>query len=167
VPLAPKPLPVVAAEPLPAFLTAGTWKQYVSEDRTLVTVPLPEVTTGRVGVRWAALSGLEYKSPRGYFMGPVDPPADRTGSWNAPRRYTSDLLWEVREYGLRPVLTESDRAKITGDLVFWRAAVVVLIPDSRNGAALRDTLVDVLGQPQLIGGVDVWDVRYLPVPPAG
>lgn len=167
VPLAPKPLPVVAAEPLPAFLTAGTWKQYVSEDRTLVTVPLPEVTTGRVGVRWAALSGLEYKSPRGYFMGPVDPPADRTGSWNAPRRYTSDLLWEVREYGLRPVLTESDRAKITGDLVFWRAAVVVLIPDSRNGAALRDTLVDILGQPQLIGGVDVWDVRYLPVPPAG
>jgi hypothetical protein len=166
VPLAPKPLPVVAAEPLPAFLTAGTWKQYVSEDRTLVTVPLPEVTTGRVGVRWAALSGLAYKSPRGYFMGPVDPPADHTGSWNAPRRYTSDLLWEVREYGLRPVLTESDRAKITGDLIFWRAAVVVLVPDSRNGAALRDTLVDALGQPQLIGGVDVWDVRYLAVPPA-
>ncbi|WP_433377779.1 hypothetical protein ACQPZX_10480 [Actinoplanes sp. CA-142083] len=167
VPLVPKPLPTVAAEPLPAFLTQGTWRQYVAADRTLVTVPLPEVTTGRAGVRWAALSGLEYKSPRGYFMGPVNPPEDRTGSWNAPRRYTSDLLWEVREYGLRPALTESDRAKITGDLIFWRAAVIVLIPNSRNGAALRDTLVDILGQPQLIGGVDVWDVRYLPVPPAG
>ncbi|MFI5894828.1 hypothetical protein ACIA5D_32475 [Actinoplanes sp. NPDC051513] len=167
VPLAPKPLPTVSADPLPAFLTQGTWRQYVSEDRTLVTVPLPEVTTGRGGMRWAALSGLEYKSPRGYFMGPVNPPADLTGSWNAPRRYTSDLLWEVREYGQRPVLTASDRVKITGDLIFWRAAVVVLIPNSRNGDALRATLVDALGEPQLIGGVDVWDVRYLAVPPAG
>jgi hypothetical protein len=166
VPLLPKPLPIVAAEPLPAFLTQGTWREYVPADRTLVTVPLPEVTSGRVGIRWAALSWLEYKSPRGYFMGPVNPPADRTGSWNAPRRYTSDLLWEVREYGLRPALTPGDRAKITGDLIFWRAAVVVLIPDSRNGGALRDTLVDILGRPRLIGGVDVWDVRYLPVPPA-
>ncbi|MFC7273166.1 hypothetical protein ACFQS1_04150 [Paractinoplanes rhizophilus] len=166
VPLAPKPLPVVAADPLPAFLTQGAWRQYVPADRTLVTVPLPEVTTGRAGIRWAALSGLEYRSPRGYFMGPVNPPADRTGSWNAPRRFTSDLLWQVREYGLRPVLTDSDRVKITGDLIFWRAAVVVLVPNSRNGPALRDTLVDMLGRPQLIGGVDVWDVRYLPVPPA-
>ena len=167
VPLAPKPLPVVAGEPMPAFLTQGTWRQYVTEDRTLVTVPLPEVTTGRVGVRWAALSQLDYKSPRGYFMGPLDPPGDRTGSWSAPRRFTSDLLRAVGEYGRPAVLTGADRERIRADLIFWRAAVVVLVPNSRNGDALRTTLTDALGRPQLVGGVDVWDVRFLPVPPAG
>ena len=165
VPLIPKPLPVVAGDPLPPFIADGTWRGYVSEDRTLVPVPLPEVTTGRTAMRWAALSHLEFRVPRGYFMGPVNPPADRTGSWNAPRRYTSDLLWRVREYGWRPVLTAADRAAVRADLIYWRAAVVVLVPDSRNGPALRATLVDALGPPQEIGGVDLWDVRYLPVPP--
>ncbi|MFF5292315.1 hypothetical protein [Paractinoplanes globisporus] len=165
VPLAPKPLPVIAADPLPAFLTEGTWRQYVAADRTLVTVPLPEVTTGRGGMRWAALTTLEYKSPRGYFMGPVDPPEDETGSWNAPRRFTSDLLWRVREYGVPAALTDADRAKIRNDLIFWRAGVVVLIPDSRNGDALLTTLRDALGEPRMVGGVEVWDMRSLPVPP--
>jgi hypothetical protein len=167
VPLAPKPLPTVAADPLPAFLTQGTWREYVTEDRTLVPVPLPEVTTGRAGMRWAALSGLEFKVPRGYFMGPVDPPGDLTGSWNAPARFTYALLYRVREYGERPVITEADRAWIKADLIFWRAAVVVLVPNSRNGDALLATLTAALGQPQLVGGVEMWDVRSLPVPPAG
>ena len=166
VPLAPKPLPTVAADPLPAFLTQGTWRAYVTGDRTLVTVPLPEVTTGRAGVRWAALTHLAYRSPRGYFMGPVNPPADRTGSWNAPRRFTVDLLWRVREYGDRPEITDADRAGIRADLVFWRAAVVVLVPNSRNGDALLATLTAALGPPRLVGGVQLWDVRSLPVPPS-
>jgi hypothetical protein len=164
VPLTPKPLPVVVADPLPPFLTQGIWKQYVTGDRSLVPVPLPEVTTGRTGMRWAALSGLAFPVPRGYFMGPANPPADDTGSWNAPQRYTSDLLWRVREYGQRPVLSAADRARIRTDLIYWRAAVVVLVPDSRNGGALLATLADALGPPRLVGGVEVWDVRGLPVP---
>jgi hypothetical protein len=167
VPLAPKPLPVVAADPLPAFLTQGTWRQYVTGDRTLVPVPLPEVTTGRAGMRWLALSGLEFRTPRGYFMGPANPPGDLTGSWNAPRRFTSDLLWRVREYGEIPELTAVDRSRITADLIFWRAAVVVLVPHSRNGDALLATLASALGPPRLVGGVQIWDVRGLQVPPPG
>jgi len=164
VPLFPKPLPVVEADPLPPFIAEGTWRQYVTDDRSLVTVPLPEVTTGRAGVRWSAQTLLDYRSPRGYFMGPVDPPLDRTGSWNAPRRFTSDLLWRVREYGERPQLTAGDKARITEDLIFWRAAVVVLVPGSRNEGPLLDTLTAALGPPQLVGGVRLWDVRFLPVP---
>ena len=50
--------------------------------------------------------------------------------------------------------------------MFWRAAVVVLIPGSRNHDALLATLTDLLGQPPArIGGVLMWDVRDLPVPP--
>jgi hypothetical protein len=164
VPLVPKPLPIVVADPLPPFLTQGIWKQYVTGDRTLVPVPLPEVTTGRAGMRWATLSGLAFPVPRGYFMGPADPPADDTGSWNAPQRYTSNLLWRVREFGQRPVLSATDRELIRTDLIYWRAAVVVLIPNSRNGDALLATLIDALGQPRLVGGVEVWDMRGLPVP---
>jgi hypothetical protein len=164
VPLTPKPLPIMVADPLPPFLTQGTWKPYVTGDRTLVPVPLPEVTSGRTGMRWATLSGMAFPVPRGYFMGPADPPADDTGSWNAPPRFTSTLLSWVREYGLRPALSDADRARIRADLTYWRAGVVVLIPDSRHGDVLLLTLVDALGPPQLVGGVEVWDMRGLPVP---
>ncbi len=164
VPLFPKPLPTVQGDPIPPFLTQGTWRQYVTGDRTLVTVPLPEVTTGRTGMRWVTLSHLAYPTPRGYFMGPVNPPLDHTGSWNAPRRFTSDLLWRVREYGQRPVLTDRDKERIIADLIFWRAAVVVLVPGGRNEDPQLDTLTAALGPPQLVGGVRIWDVRYLPVP---
>jgi hypothetical protein len=165
VPLLPKPLPTVPAQPLPPFLTQGIWRQYVPAGRSLVPVPLPEVTTGREGMRWLDLSGLDFPVPRGYFMGPVDPPWDYTGSWNAPHRFTSDLLTWVREYGQVPALTATERATITGDLVYWRAAVVVLVPDSRNGGPLLATLTDALGPPQLVGGVQIWDLRDLPVSP--
>jgi hypothetical protein len=166
VPVFPKPLPVVEAAPLPAFIADGMWRSYVSDDRSLVTVPLPEVTTGREGMRWAALTGLDFRVPRGYFMGPANPPSNETGSWNAPPRFTSNLLWRAREYGQQPRLTSADYEHATTDLIFWRAAVVVLVPGSRNVDVLQRTLTDLLREePQQVGGVLLWDVRDLPVPP--
>ncbi|GAA1628959.1 hypothetical protein [Actinoplanes couchii] len=155
VPLIPKPLPVVQGDPMPPFLTEGTWKRYVAEGKTLVTVPLPDVTTGRTGQRWATLNNLDYPTPRGYFMGPADPPYDDTGSWQAPHRYASELLWSVREYGYLPVV---DRERFLADLDYWRAGVVVLIPGSRNEAMLKSVLVEVLGEPQSVGGVEIWPI---------
>ncbi|GIE55090.1 glycosyl transferase [Actinoplanes octamycinicus] len=161
VPLFPKPVPTIQGDPLPEFLTAGIWKQYVPEGRTLVPVPLPEVTTGRTAQRWATLQNLDFAVPRGYFMGPADPPDNHTGSWRAPARPTSELLTMVQATGLRPVISDAERERIRADLVYWRAAVVVLIPRAQNAAALRATLTDALGKPQLIGGVEIWDVRSL------
>ncbi len=158
VPLIPKPLPVVQGDPMPEFITAGTWRQYVPEGKTLVTVPLPDVTSGRTGQRWATLNNLDYPTPRGYFMGPANPPWDDTGSWRAPHRYTSQLLWSVREYGYVPQLSEADKAAIAQDLAYWRAGVVVLVPESRNEAALRSVLVEALGEPQTVGGVEIWPI---------
>jgi hypothetical protein len=166
VPTAPKPLPVIEAVPLPPFIADGMWRPYVAADRTMVPVPLPEVTTGRQGMRWAAMSGFEFAVPRGYFMGPVAPPVDTTGSWAAPRRPTSDLLGRVTRTGVRPAVTAADRQAAVTDLIFWRAAVVVLGEHPYAGA-LQDTVTDLLArQPQRIGGVLLWDVRDLPVPPA-
>ncbi|MDT5031975.1 MAG: hypothetical protein QOC94_2146 [Actinoplanes sp.] len=166
VPLAPKPLPIVGGAPLPPFIAAGLWRSYVPAGRSLVPVPLPEVTTGRTAMRWVTLSHLDFRVPRGYFMGPADPPGNDTGSWRAAPRYTSELLGRVGKHGQIPYLSEADRAQVLADLVYWRAAVVVLVPDSRNGAALQAVLTHALGRsPQLIGGAQVWDERSLPVPP--
>jgi hypothetical protein len=162
VPVAPKPLPVVGADPLPPFLADGTWRSYVPAGRSLVPVPPPEVTTGRAGMRWAALSGLEFGVPRGYFMGPADPPADRTGSWRAPPRFTSDLLWRVGRDGRVPAITAADRRAFAEDLRFWRAGVVVLVPGSRNEPQLQATLTGLFGYPpRRAGGVKLW------IPPPG
>jgi hypothetical protein len=167
VPVAPKPLPVVEAPPLPAFIADGLWRSYVPADRSLVTVPPPDVTSGREGMRWAALTGLDARVPRGYFMGPVDPPRNDTGSWSAPRRPTSTMLRAIALTGRRPVVTAADRRAAVADLIFWRAAVVVLTPHDRYAPQLQATVTDLLGRaPQPVGGVLLWDVRQLPVPPA-
>ena len=162
VPVAPKPLPIVVADPLPPFLAEGIWRSYVPAGRSLVPVPLPEVTTGRTGMRWAALSGLDFGVPRGYFMGPADPPGDRTGSWNAPHRFTSDLLERVGRNGLVPVVTAADRQAFAADLRFWRAGAVVLVPGDAHEAQLRSTLTGLFGRPPtVVGGVELW------IPPPG
>ena len=167
VPVLPKPLPVVAADPLPPFIAQQMWRDYVPDDRTLVTVPLPEVTTGRTGMRWFALSGLDYAVPRGYFMGPANPPGNVTGSWNAAPRRTSDLLRIAGAYGRRPVVTLTDRMAARADLAYWRAAVVVLVPGTPNHDLLSSIVTSLLGRgPQQVGGVQLWDVRDL-VPPSG
>ncbi|AGZ40395.1 hypothetical protein [Actinoplanes friuliensis] len=160
VPVLPKPLPVVTADPLPPFIAQQMWRDYVPGNRTLVTVPLPEVTTGRAGMRWFALSGLDYSVPRGYFMGPANPPADKTGSWNAAPRPTSDLLRIAGAYGRMPVVTGADRRAAITDLTYWRAAVVVLVPGTPNHDLLQTLVSDLLEkEPQQVGGVQVWDVR--------
>ena len=166
VPVLPKPLPVVAAEPVPPFIAQQMWRDYVTPGRTLVTVPLPEVTTGRAGMRWFALSGLDYAVPRGYFMGPANPPLTITGSWNAAPRPTSDLLRIAGAYGRMPVVTVSDRMSAIADLTYWRASVVVLVPGTPHHDLLRSIITELLGKaPQSVGGVQLWDVRSV-VPPS-
>ncbi|MEV6849836.1 hypothetical protein [Actinoplanes sp. NPDC051411] len=161
VPLTPKPLATFDAAPLPAFLADGTWRQYVTGDHTLVTVPLPEVTTGREGMRWAALTGLRIPMPRGYFMGPANPPGDLTGSWTAPPRPTSTMLRDIVFTGRAPVVDDQVRSEFRADLAYWRAAVVVLVPGAVHEDVLRSTVTQALGPPRLVGGVEIWDVRSL------
>jgi hypothetical protein len=65
-------------------------------------------------------------------------------------------------------MTARRRADVLADLRYWRAAIVVLMPDTGHRAALKEVLTGALGTPRRVGGVDVWDVRALepaPVPP--
>lgn len=166
VPLFPLPLQVIQAPPVPAFFAQQMWRPYVTGDRSVVLVPLPEYSSAADSLGWnsmrmATLENLAFPVPRGYFVGPRNPPSDLTASWTAPRRYTSGMFLEIGRTGLAPDMAGWRVRQVREDLRYWRAGVVVLMPDVTNRAAMRDALIGALGQPQQAGGVDFWDVRTM------
>ena len=161
VPLFPKPVPTKDAPPVPKFFSQKLWLPYAEGGRSIVPVPLPGVTYGRDGQRVAALSNLAFPVPRGYFMGPADPPGNDQGAWGAPPRYTSQMLQWAQLHGESPVPGAAVTGSIQADLRYWKAGAVVLLPSAPNKDVLEHILTDALGSPQLIGGVEVWDVRSI------
>ncbi|GAB7037399.1 glycosyl transferase [Catenuloplanes niger JCM 9533] len=163
-PVAPKPLITAPATPMPELITSGQWREFVPDGRSLVPVPLPEVTVGREGMRMAAFAALDAPVPRGYFMGPTNGEIDPTGTWNAPARRTSDILFEIVRSGRAPVVTPADRAAARDDLKYWRAGALVLGERHAQAEILKRTVSDLLGrEPRLVGGAWVWEVSDLPV----
>jgi len=112
-------------------------------------------------MRMASLANLAFPVPRGYFIGPKNPPSDLSGSWTAPWRYTSGMFLDIGSTGVAPDMTGWRPLRVREDLRYWRAGVVVLMPDVINRAAMREALIGALGQPQQAGGVDLWDVRTM------
>jgi hypothetical protein len=160
-PLFPVPVPTFDAPPIPAFFADQMWKPYVTGGRSVVPVPLPEVSSGWNSQRVASLANLAFPVPRGYFIGPRNPPADLTSSWRAFPTYTSTLIGNVQGSGKPPKKTAWRARLVRQDMHFWKAGVVVLMPDAKNRAAVLTLLTDTLGKPQQGGGVDYWDTRYL------
>jgi hypothetical protein len=58
-------------------------------------------------------------------------------------------------------MTRADRAQIAGDLRYWNAGIVVLLPDAPHRATLERVLTQALGPHVTVGGVKLWDVRRL------
>ena len=71
------------------------------------------------------------------------------------------MLRQIVFTGQPPVVDDEVRLRFRADLAYWRAAVVVLVPDSVHGDVLLTTLTEALGPPKLVGGVEIWDVRSL------
>jgi hypothetical protein len=161
VPLFPRPAPTLDAPPVPAFFSQAMWRPYLrGSNRSIVIVPLPSRNTGREAMRLAALSNSAFPMPDGYFMGPKDPPRDTTGAWSSPPRYTSTLLNRVVVTGRAPQpMTRAGRAEIIGDLRYWNAAIVVLLPDAPHRKTLDHLLTEALGTPATVGGVTLWDTQ--------
>ncbi|ASW57207.1 hypothetical protein [Plantactinospora sp. KBS50] len=158
-PLAPTPLPTAPLDPVPAFVTAGTWREYVVGDRTVVPLPLPDAHYTDP-LRWSAVTGLDLRLPRGYFLGPDGRP-DRRARFSAPPRSTSNLFSRIRDTGSAPPITARRRQAAVADLRYWRAGVVVLAPVPYE-AAMRRAMTELTGiEPVRRGGVWVWDVRAL------
>lgn len=122
-PLFPRPLPAQQIDPPPHFISAGGWRPYVPEGRTLVPVPIPSNVHGLPTLRWSALTRQEFPVPGGYFIGPNEL---GEGVFGAPNRPTSTLIYSTMDKGAVPVLTDENRRQAVEDLRFWRASVVVL-----------------------------------------
>ncbi|MFG1913417.1 hypothetical protein [Micromonospora sp. NPDC048898] len=156
-PLLPRPLPAQQIDPPPHFITAGGWRPYVPAGRTLVPVPIPSNVHGLPTLRWSALTGQEFPVPGGYFIGPNEL---GEGVFGAPNRPTSTLVYSTMDKNAVPVLTDENRRQAVEDLRFWRASVVVLGAHPRE-AVLRELVTGLIGPPQRVDDVWVWDVRAL------
>ncbi|RLP91690.1 hypothetical protein EAD98_23230 [Micromonospora sp. CV4] len=162
-PILPTPLPVARLDPVPAFVTGGAWRPYVSGGRSVVTLPLPD-TNYAEPLRWSAATRLDMPLARGYFLGPDtrrNAEKPRIALFTAPPRPTSSFFGTIRRTGAVPPITPQSRVKAVDDLRYWRAGVVILGPHEHE-AALRRGMTELTGiQPTFTGGVWVWDVRPL------
>ncbi|MGC4787603.1 hypothetical protein ACLQ22_07140 [Micromonospora sp. DT178] len=156
-PLFPRPLPAQPVDPPPHFITAGGWRPYVPEGRTLVPVPIPSNVHGLPTLRWSALTQQAFPVPGGYFIGPNEL---GEGVFGAPNRPTSTLVYSTMDKNAVPALTDENRRQAVEDLRFWRASVVVLGAHPRE-AALRELMTALIGPPQRVDDVWLWDVRPL------
>jgi hypothetical protein len=161
VPLVPRRLNISYPTPVPRFFTSGEWRQYVPPGRTIVPVPLASNGTTEEAMVWASAQHLDFSMPGGYFLGPDPRTADHRSMFGSPPRPTSDIFIRVWNTGDMPDITPADQARVRADLVYWKAAVVVLA-ERRNGTALYVTTSRLLGfEPTWVDGVWVWDVRHL------
>ncbi|MBQ0900919.1 hypothetical protein [Micromonospora sp. U21] len=156
-PLVPTPIRAVPVAPVPEFVADGGWRPLVPPGRTVVAVPPVTGAALSPVMLWSARTGLAFRAPGGYFIGPTGPD-DPTARWGAPDRPTAALLRRVAETGAVPVLTDTDRRQAVEDLRHWRAALVVL-GRLAHGDPVRRTVEELLGPGRPVDGGWVWDVR--------
>ncbi|MEV0155895.1 hypothetical protein AB0H57_19425 [Micromonospora sp. NPDC050686] len=155
-PMVPTPLPTEPRPPVPEFVTSGAWRAHVAEGRTLVPVPVDNLTS----IRWGAAAVAGFAVPQGYFLGPTSP-TDDTGRWGVEPQPTAVLLREVAEGDHRTTVTEVERARAVADVRYWRADAVVLPVDHPRAAELTAVLDACYGPGRRVDDVQVWDVRPL------
>ncbi|WP_436537178.1 hypothetical protein [Actinoplanes sp. HUAS TT8] len=163
VPLVPVQLASKKMAPVPEFVTSGAWRQYVDDEHTVVTLPLPD-SSYPDPLRWSAYTEQDMRIAGAYALLPTQnpqEPADRTAAFAPPWRPTSGLIASIRQGNPTPEVTDARREMTLADLRFWKAGVVVLTPQTRDIEMLR-TMSDLLGfRPTWTGGVWMWDVRSL------
>ncbi|MFJ6197066.1 hypothetical protein [Micromonospora sp. NPDC092111] len=159
-PIVPMPLKVTSRPPVPDFITADRWREYVGPGQTLVPVPVPSMGNTH-GMRWAASTGLDFKIPGGYFLAP------RNGNTGDPGRFggrpsgIGRLLDEVATTGRAPKLDDRQRRRSLDELRHWNAAVLVLPVGQQNAEPLRRAVEQLVGPGRRELDVWVWDVRPL------
>ncbi|MFJ8230201.1 glycosyltransferase [Streptomyces sp. NPDC094448] len=157
-PIVPTPYPVRERNTVPAFVTDGTYRDYLGPGESMVIVPLPSPGDADA-LHWQSTTGFRFPIAGGYFMGPWGP--DDLGIYGAVPRHTANLLSDVRHSGKIPDIGPLQREQARADLRDWRAGVVVL-PPQYNEDPLQEALETLLERPgRWVGGVLVWDVGDL------
>jgi len=163
VPLLPTPLETAPMAPVPAFVTSGAWKQYVDDNHTVVSLPLPD-SSYPDPLRWSAYTHQDMRIASAYALlpnqNPLDP-TDKTALFSPPWRPTSGLMASIKQGNPTPEITDTRREMTLADLRYWKAGVIVLTPQERDIEMLR-AMSDLLGfQPTWTGGAWIWNVRNL------
>jgi len=161
-PVIPTPFSVVNRGQVPAFVTAGTWRSYITPGHAMVLLPVPSGASGIAAVQWTAATLGDIPIAGGYFVGPNPQTPDSEGMFGPPPRPTLMLFYQIAVTNKAPPVGPADRRSAIEDLRYWHAAVVVLHPLQRNADQMRRTMTDLIGfSPQFMGGVWLWDVRSL------
>jgi hypothetical protein len=162
VPVIPTPLSVVSRAPIPEFITAGTWRSYVTPGHSLVLLPVPTGATGIAAVQWTGAMRGDIPIAGGYFVGPKAQTPGSEGMFGPPPRPTLTTFYDILWKDKVPTVTAQDQASAIDDLRFWHAAAVVLQPSQRRSEVMRRTMTELVGfPPRFVGGVWLWDVRSL------
>ncbi|PGH46056.1 hypothetical protein COO58_17775 [Micromonospora sp. WMMA1996] len=159
-PIAPMPLRVTTRPPVPEFITADRWRQYVGPDQTLVSVPVPAMGNTDP-MRWAASTDLDFKIPGGYFLAPRNGVTGDPGRFGGRPSGIGEMLEEVASTGRTPKLDDRQRRRFLDELRHWNAAVVVLPLNEQNAEPLRRTVEQLVGPGRQELDVWLWDVRTL------
>ncbi|WP_089153830.1 hypothetical protein [Micromonospora sp. NBS 11-29] len=160
-PIAPMPLRVTDRPPVPEFITADRWRQYVGPEQTLVSVPVPAMGNTDP-MRWAAsTTDLAFKIPGGYFLAPRNGVTGDPGRFGGRPSGIGSALAEVASTGRTPKLDDRQRRRFLDELRHWNAAVVVLPLNEQNAEPLRRTVEQLVGPGRQELDVWLWDVRTL------
>ncbi|MFF3866405.1 hypothetical protein [Micromonospora sp. NPDC001898] len=152
-PMLPTPLPARGRVPVPDFVTSGEWRGHVAEGRTLVPVPVHNMTS----INWGSAALTDFAVPQGYFLGPTSP-SDDTGRWGTAPRPTALLLTAVGAGTRPPSVSAAERQQAVADVRWWRADAVAL-PEHAHEAELKAFLDACFGPGQRVKDVWLWDVR--------
>lgn len=157
-PILPTPLQVDPRPVVPTFFTGDAWRDW-SHGGSILAVPPTDIVDARAFDWQLAADTMAFPIVEGYFVGPNGQP-DRGGQYGATRRPLSLWLYDVNAANVATPATEAQRLQFTEDLRAWRTDTVVL-PMRDQTRALRDSLITVLGEPERVEDVYVWDVRGL------
>jgi hypothetical protein len=137
---------------VPAFFT-GPAVRALPHDSVALVLPWPNRRTA-VAMTWQAETGLWYRMPGGYFIGPQrDSDQPR---FDAIPTSGAITFARIGNGAPPPRLTGPRRRALAGDLVRWRVGSVVVGP-MRNQAAMVGFLTDLFGRrPQQVAGAYLW-----------
>jgi hypothetical protein len=154
VPVVPRRLPVAPRPPVPAFITSGDWRPYLTGDRSLLSAD----TTwfGYINAMvWDDAARHGYRMVGGYFLGPD---AQGRGSYGPQQRPTASLLAGVAYNGGMPEVHDRQLAEARADVRFWDAGLVVLADDAPHPDDLRAVLDQLFGPGRRVDDVWLWQV---------
>ncbi|SCL23873.1 hypothetical protein GA0070624_2814 [Micromonospora rhizosphaerae] len=152
-PVLPTPLPATGRPPVPHFVTSGEWREHVAPGRTLVPVPVADMTS----LHWSTAALAGFAVPQGYFLAPTSA-TDPTGRWGVEPQPTAKLLTAVARGQRDTMVTPADVTQARADVRHWKADVVVL-PRHPRQDRLRAVLDALYGPGQRVDDVWLWDVR--------